>query len=63
MKKEYVVFSMSLAGYLMMNRNVLKRIEETEKTDSRRNVFIFNETEKLLEDIKTYKKLYAKTSK
>jgi hypothetical protein len=55
MKKEYTVFSMKLAGYLMQKGFVLKRMEKTMQDDSNRNVFIFNESPELLEKIHQYK--------
>lgn len=57
MKKEYVVYSMRLAGYLMMNGFVLKRMEKSKYDDSNRNVFVFNESENLLQTVKIYKSL------
>jgi hypothetical protein len=56
MKKEYIVFSMNLAGYLMQKGFVLKRMEKTTRDNSNRNVFIFNESDnflKVVEDFKT----------
>jgi len=52
-KKEYVIFNQRLAGYLMQKGFVLKRMEKSNK--SNRNVFIFNNTDDLIEKIKNYK--------
>jgi hypothetical protein len=57
MKKEYIIFNQRLAGFLMMNGFVLKRMEKSKYTDSKMNVFIFNESENLLEAINSYKSL------
>lgn len=54
MKKEYIVFSMRLAGELMAQGFVLKRMERTTR-NSNRNVFIFNESEELLSFVENYK--------
>lgn len=54
MKKEYIVFSMNLAGYLMQRGFVLKRMEKTTR-DSNRNVFFFNESTDLLNAVENYK--------
>jgi hypothetical protein len=55
MKKEYIVFSMKLAGHLMQNGFVLKRMEKTNRDNSNRNVFYFNESEDLLKVVEIYK--------
>jgi hypothetical protein len=56
MKKEYVVFNQRLAGFLMMNGFVLKRLDKSKFEDSNnRNVFVFNESENLLKTIEIYK--------
>jgi hypothetical protein len=55
MKKEYIVFSMKLAGKLMQEGFVLKRMEKTTRNNSNRNVFFFNESEELLKFVKEYK--------
>lgn len=57
MKKDYIVFNMATAGYLMMRGFVLKRLERTNKGDKWRNIFIFNESEELLQAIQDYKNL------
>jgi hypothetical protein len=57
MKKEYVIFNQRLAGYLMMNGFVLKRLDKSKHKDSKMNVFIFNESENLLKTIEQYKSL------
>lgn len=57
MKREYIVFNQRMAGYLMQQGFVLKRIEKTKKADSNRNIFIFNENEDLLKAIEQYKSL------
>lgn len=56
MKKEYIVFSQRLAGLLMQNGFVLKRIEKTNKDNSNRNIFIFNDTPDLIEIISNFNK-------
>jgi hypothetical protein len=55
MKKEYIVFSMNLAGYLMQKGFVLKRMEKTTRDNSNRNVFIFNESDNFLKVVEEYK--------
>lgn len=55
MKKEYIVFSMKLAGFLMQKGFVLKRMEKTNRDNSNRNVFYFNETEDLLLAVEQFK--------
>lgn len=55
MKKEYIVFSMNLAGYLMQKGFVLKRMEKTKRDNSNRNVFIFNESDNFLKVVEEYK--------
>lgn len=56
MKKEYVIFNQRLAGYLMQQGFVLKRMEKSNKEGIDRNVFIFNNTEDLLQRINQYNK-------
>jgi Domain of unknown function (DUF5659) len=53
-KKEYIVFSMKLAGLLMQRGFVLKRMEKTDRDNSNRNVFYFNESEDLLRVVEEY---------
>lgn len=55
MKKEYIVFNQKLAGNLMINGFVLKRVEKTNKPNSNKNIFIFNENEDLLVFIQDFK--------
>lgn len=55
MSKDYIVLSQRLAGWLMLNGYVLKRLKKTNKPDSNRNVFIFNGSDELLDSIKQYK--------
>jgi hypothetical protein len=55
MKNEYIVFSMKLAGRLMEKGFVLKRMEKTNRDNSNRNVFYFNESEELLKEVERYK--------
>lgn len=59
MKKEYTVFGQHLAGALMADGFVLKRLEKN-KNDTRKNIFIFNESESLLEFVKRYKLKHSK---
>jgi hypothetical protein len=58
MRKEYVVFNQRLAGFLMMNGFVLKRLDKSKHNGSNRNVFIFNDSENLIKTIDTYKVEY-----
>ena len=53
--KEYIVFSQRMAGYLMMNGFVLKRLDLTNKDNKKRNIFIFNNSPNLLEYVESYK--------
>lgn len=50
-----VVFNQKVAGYLMLNGFVLKKIEKSNKIDCQRNVFIFNDTEQIREKISKFK--------
>ena len=56
MKKEFIVFSMNLAGHLMQKGFVLKRMEKTTRNNSNRNVFFFNESDDLLKNVEDFKK-------
>ncbi|WP_144510009.1 DUF5659 domain-containing protein [Bacillus sp. FJAT-22090] len=60
MKKDYIVFSQTLAGYLMMRKFVLKRLDKSNKPNSIKNIFIFNESDELLAAIEEFKKQYHK---
>lgn len=53
MKKEYIVFNQRLAGFLMQSGFVLKRMEKA-NAETNRNVFVFNNTDDLLEKISRY---------
>lgn len=55
MKKHYNCFSMKLAGFLLMRGFVALEMKKDHKT--RRNVFIFNNSEEINEAIEDYKKL------
>lgn len=55
MKKEYIIFNQRLAGFLMLNGFVLKRMDKTRHADSDRNIFFFNDSEELHETIKLFK--------
>jgi hypothetical protein len=55
MKKEYIIFSNRLAGFLMMSGYVLKRMGKSDKEGSNRNIFFFNESPELLKKIEEYK--------
>lgn len=57
MKKEYIVFSNKLAGYLMMNGYVLKRMGKSNKIGSTLNIFFFNESPDLLHKVEEYKSI------
>lgn len=57
MKKEYIAFSMKLAGFLMQRGFVLKRLEPSTRPNSNRKVFIFNESEDLIMTVEYYKTL------
>ncbi|MMZ64029.1 hypothetical protein D1872_263230 [compost metagenome] len=59
MKKEYIVFSQKLAGFLMMNNFVLKRMGKSDK-NSDLNIFFFNENDELLSKINEFKLIYKK---
>lgn len=52
--KKYVVFNQRVCGWLMMHGFVLKVIEKSNKDNSNRNVFIFNDTEDLRNCISKY---------
>ena len=54
MKKDYIVLSQKLAGYLMQKGFVLQKLKPTNKNGSKRNVFIFNESEELIKSIHEY---------
>lgn len=54
MKREYVIFNQRLAGYLMQQGFVLKRMEKSNQEGSNRNVFIFNNTNDLVNSIKQF---------
>ena len=56
MKKDYIVFSMKLAGHLMQKGFVLKRMEKSNKENSKKNIFFFNESPELLSEINEFKK-------
>ena len=60
MEKDFIVFNQHLAGWLMMESYVLKKLKPSNKKDTKRNVFIFNDTEQLQSSIIKYKKLYMK---
>lgn len=51
MKKEYIIFNQRVAGQLMSMGFVLKRMEKTKQDNSNRNVFIFNNTDELIEKL------------
>lgn len=53
-KQMFVIFSQRLAGWLMLKGFVLQGIQK-DKKQSRRNVFLFNNSDELIENIKTYK--------
>ncbi|RKJ60836.1 hypothetical protein D7X33_27375 [Butyricicoccus sp. 1XD8-22] len=55
MYKERIIFSQYLAGTLMRLGFVLKRVEKSNKENSIKNIFIFNESEELLQAISDYK--------
>ncbi|AZV43749.1 hypothetical protein BAOM_3140 [Peribacillus asahii] len=57
MKKEYIVFSNQLAGYLMMNKFPLKRMGKSDKQGSNLNIFFFNESEDLLSKVEEFKSI------
>lgn len=54
-KKPYIIFNMKLAGQLMIMGFVLKKMEQTTKEGSRRNVFFFNESEELVKEVENFK--------
>lgn len=55
MRKDYIVFNMRLAGWLMQNGHPLIKLKKATTGDRRKNVFIFNESEYLLKAIEEYK--------
>ena len=56
MSKDYIVFSQKLAGYLMLQGFRLIRMDKSNKqNNSHRHIFIFNESEALLQHIQNYK--------
>ncbi|WP_432816106.1 DUF5659 domain-containing protein [Ureibacillus chungkukjangi] len=55
MNKEYIVFSQKLAGELMIRGFVLKKLKKSNKNNSNKNIFIFNESDDLLKFIQQYK--------
>jgi len=55
MKKDYIVLSQRMAGALMQNGFVLQKMKPSNKNGVSRNVFIFNESEKLISFIHNYK--------
>ena len=59
-KKDFIIFNQHLAGWLMMEGYVLKKLKLSNKKDTKRNVFIFNDTEQLHSSIVKYKELYMK---
>ena len=54
MKKDYIVLSQKVAGYLMQKGFVLQKLKPTNKEGLKRNVFIFNESEELIKSIHEY---------
>lgn len=55
MKEEHIIFSMKLAGYLMQRGFVVKRMEKsTREGNERRNIFIFNKSDDLLNACEDY---------
>ena len=52
--KDYIVMSQKLAGYLMQRGFVLQKLKPTNKDGVRRNIFIFNESEQLINAIHEY---------
>lgn len=55
MKKDYIVLSQKLAGQLMANGFVLLKMKPSKKDGVNRNVFIFRESEELINFIHNYK--------
>ncbi|MEQ6355290.1 hypothetical protein ABNX05_11730 [Lysinibacillus sp. M3] len=55
MKKDYIVMTQRLAGTLMQNGFVLQKLKPSNKNGIKRNVFIFNESEQLINFIHNYK--------
>lgn len=58
--KKIVIFNQKVAGYLMLNGFVIKKLEQSNKEDGRRNVFIFNDTEELRDKINKYNQFQYK---
>ena len=55
MKKEHIVFSQRLAATLMLQGFVLKKMGKSDKPNSNKNIFFFNESEDLLKAIERFK--------
>lgn len=56
--REFTVYKMRLAGYLMFRGNVLLRIEPSNKHQNK-NVFVFKDTAKLKQGISEYHNIKA----
>ena len=54
MDKNIVIFQQKVAGFLMLHGFVLKKIEKSNKENSIRNVFIFNDSDELKKWINEY---------
>lgn len=53
-KQKYVVFSQKVAGFLLLHGFVLQAIEVTRQVNSKRNVFIFNDSDQIRKTIAEY---------
>ena len=57
--KHIVIFNQKVAGFLMLHGFVLKSIEKCKQKNSKRNVFIFNDSEELRKWITEYDKFMS----
>lgn len=55
-KKYFIVFSQKLAGYLMFNGHILIGLRK-DKNNTNKNVFIFINSDELINTINNYKEL------
>lgn len=56
--KKHVIFNQRVAGYLMLKKHVLKGIDKS-KTNSKMNVFLFDDTDELRKAISEYDNFIA----
>lgn len=58
--KKKVIFSNDCAGHLMTKGHILQALAKQLKNNIDFNVYIFNETEKFINDLNEYKQLQIK---